>query len=141
MYRAIAKNKRNTVFIIVIFLLIIGGLASIVAWYFEDWSIAIITVIITEGGASFPDVVGADGRVDDSQRIDYLAQHIAVAARSVPGVDLRGYIVWSLLDNFEWAAGYTQRFGLVHVDFATLVRTPKASYHWLRGVLKTRGTI
>jgi beta-glucosidase len=98
-------------------------------------------VIITEGGASFPDVVGADGRVDDSQRIAYLARHIAVAARSVPGVDVRGYIVWSLLDNFEWAAGYTQRFGLVHVDFDTLKRTPKASYEWLRGVLKARRTI
>jgi beta-glucosidase len=98
-------------------------------------------VIITEGGASFPDAVGADGRVDDSARIDYLARHMAVAAASVPGVDLRGYIVWSLLDNFEWAAGYTQRFGLVHVDFDTLVRTPKASYEWLRGVLKGRRPI
>jgi beta-glucosidase len=98
-------------------------------------------VIITEGGASFPDAVGADGRVDDAQRIAYLAAHIAVAAESVPGVDLRGYIVWTLLDNFEWAAGYTQRFGLVHVDFDTLVRTPKASYEWLRGVLSSRGTV
>jgi beta-glucosidase len=98
-------------------------------------------VIITEGGASFPDAVGADGRVDDTQRIAYLTAHIAVAAESVPGVDLRGYIVWTLLDNFEWAAGYTQRFGLVHVDFETLVRTPKASYEWLRGVLSSRGTV
>jgi beta-glucosidase len=98
-------------------------------------------VIITEGGASFPDAVGADGRVDDTQRIAYLAAHIAVAVESVPGVDLRGYIVWSLLDNFEWAAGYTQRFGLVHVDFETLVRTPKASYEWMRGVLSARRTI
>lgn len=98
-------------------------------------------VIITEGGASFPDVVGADGAVDDPQRIAYLAAHIAVAARSVPGVDLRGYIVWTLLDNFEWAAGYTQRFGLVHIDFETLARTPKASYEWLRGVLNSRRPI
>ncbi|HEV7742148.1 MAG TPA: family 1 glycosylhydrolase [Pseudolysinimonas sp.] len=98
-------------------------------------------VIITEGGASFPDAVGADGSVEDSQRIAYLTEHLAVAARSVPGVDLRGYLVWSLLDNFEWAAGYTQRFGLVHVDFDTLVRTPKASYAWLRGVISARRTI
>jgi beta-glucosidase len=94
-------------------------------------------VIITEGGASFPDEVG----VPDDARIDYLARHIAVAAEGVPGVDLRGYIVWTLLDNFEWAAGYTQRFGLVHVDFDTLVRTPKASYEWLRGVLSARGQV
>ena len=98
-------------------------------------------VIITEGGASFADAVGADGRVDDTRRIDYLAAHIAVGVASVPGVDLRGYIVWSLLDNFEWAAGYTQRFGLVHVDFETLERTPKASYEWLQGVLSSRRPI
>jgi beta-glucosidase len=98
-------------------------------------------VIITEGGVSFPDVVGADGAVDDSRRIDYLARHIGVATESVPGVDLRGYIVWSLLDNFEWAAGYTQRFGLVHVDYDTLARTPKASFHWLRRVLKSRRSV
>ena len=94
-------------------------------------------VIITEGGASFPDAVGADGAVDDSRRIDYLARHIAVAAESVPGVDLRGYIVWTLLDNFEWAAGYTQRFGLVHVDYQTQKRTPKDSYHWYRDLIAT----
>jgi beta-glucosidase len=96
-------------------------------------------VIITEGGASFPDVVGADGRIDDSQRIAYLAAHIAVAAEGVPGLRPQGYFVWTLLDNFEWAAGYTQRFGIVHVDFTTLVRTPKASFRWLQAVLASRG--
>lgn len=95
-------------------------------------------VVITEGGASFADEPGADGVVADDERVAYLADHIAVAAASVPGVDLRGYFVWSLLDNFEWAAGYTQRFGLVHVDFATLVRTPKKSFRWLRDVLAAR---
>jgi beta-glucosidase len=95
-------------------------------------------VIITEGGASFPDVVGADRRIDDSQRIAYLAAHIAVAAEGVPGLRPEGYFVWSLLDNFEWAAGYTQRFGIVHVDFTTLARTPKASFRWLQGVLASR---
>jgi len=95
-------------------------------------------VVITEGGASFPDVVGADDEVDDPQRVAYLAAHIAVAAEGVPGLVPRGYFVWTLLDNFEWAAGYTQRFGLVHVDFDTLVRTPKTSFRWLRGVLAAR---
>jgi beta-glucosidase len=88
-------------------------------------------ITITEGGASFADAVG----IPDTERIDYLRAHIAIAAAD-PRV--RGYIVWSLLDNFEWAAGYTQRFGLVHVDFETLARTPKASYEWLREVLVTR---
>lgn len=55
------------------------------------------------------------------------------------GVDVRGYFVWSLLDNFEWAEGYERRFGLVHVDFETLARTPKASYAWLRDVLRAQG--
>ncbi|MGE3193248.1 MAG: glycoside hydrolase family 1 protein [Microbacteriaceae bacterium] len=88
-------------------------------------------IIVTEGGASFPDEVG----VPDAARIDYLRDHMAVAAAD-PRV--QGYIVWTLLDNFEWAAGYTQRFGLVQVDFATLVRTPKASFSWLQRVLERR---
>lgn len=95
-------------------------------------------VIITEGGASFPDAVGADGAVDDPQRIAYLAEHMAVAGEGVPGLRPVGYFVWTLLDNFEWAAGYTQRFGLVHVDFATLTRTPKSSFRWLQRVLAAR---
>ncbi|MGN6503659.1 MAG: family 1 glycosylhydrolase, partial [Pseudolysinimonas sp.] len=88
-------------------------------------------ILITEGGASFPDVD------DDEDRIDYLARHIAVAAAR----GVTGYVIWSLLDNFEWAAGYTQRFGLIRVDYDTLVRTPKASYHWLRRVLKSRPSV
>jgi beta-glucosidase len=96
-------------------------------------------VVITEGGASFPDVVGPDGEVDDAQRIAYLDAHLSVAAEGVPGLHPEGYFVWSLLDNFEWAAGYTQRFGIIHVDFASLKRTPKASYAWLKGVLQSRG--
>jgi beta-glucosidase len=89
-------------------------------------------IVITEGGASFAD------EDDDVGRIDYLARHIAVAAAD-PRV--HGYIVWSLLDNFEWAAGYTQRFGLIRVDYETLARTPRASYRWLQGVLSSRRPI
>ncbi|MEO5920915.1 MAG: GH1 family beta-glucosidase [Pseudolysinimonas sp.] len=96
-------------------------------------------VIITEGGASFPDVVGPDGAVDDPERVAYLAAHMAIAAEGVPGLVPEGYFVWSLLDNFEWAAGYTQRFGIIHVDYETLKRTPKTSYRWLRAVLASRG--
>ncbi len=97
-------------------------------------------VVVTEGGASFPDAVGPDGQIDDQDRIDYLAQHIAVAATGAPGVDVQGYFVWTLTDNFEWAAGYQQRFGLIRVDFDTLKRTPKASYRWLQRVLSARQT-
>ena len=106
-------------------------------------------MIITEGGASFPDAVGADGRVDDPQRIAYLAAHIAVAAEGVPGLRPEGYFVWTLLDNFEWAAGYTQRFGLVHVDFddagahaqgvvplaAGSSRIPRVEIFWLASMM------
>jgi beta-glucosidase len=93
-------------------------------------------VVITEGGASFPDAVGADGKVDDAERVAYLAAHLAAAVGS--GVDVQGYYVWSLLDNWEWAAGFTQRFGLVHVDFDTLARTPKRSFGWLRDLQRAR---
>lgn len=70
---------------------------------------------------------------DDPRRIVYLDQHLRALARALAqGVDVRGYMAWSLLDNFEWAEGYSKRFGLVHVDFDTLQRTPKPSYHWYR---------
>lgn len=93
---------------------------------------------ITEGGASFADTVDEAGVVDDPARIAYLAEHIAAAAVGAPGVDVRGYYIWTLTDNWEWAAGFSQRFGLVHVDFDSLVRTPKSSYRWLQRVLASR---
>ncbi len=96
-------------------------------------------VYITEGGASFIDIVEPDGSVDDAARVTYLADHIAAAAAGAPGLDLRGYYVWSLLDNWEWAAGFRERFGLVHVDFDTQARTPKRSYRWLQQLLGARG--
>ncbi|MCJ1676648.1 family 1 glycosylhydrolase [Streptomyces sp. APSN-46.1] len=93
-------------------------------------------VWITENGSAEGDTVGPDGRVHDTERIDYLADHLAAVADAISaGVDVRGYYVWSLLDNFEWARGYGQRFGLVHVDYDTLTRTPKDSYHWYRGLI------
>ncbi|MEO6825943.1 MAG: GH1 family beta-glucosidase [Microbacteriaceae bacterium] len=92
---------------------------------------ALPPIYITEGGVSFPDPAPARGRVEDRRRIDYLAAHLDAAATAIAdGVDLRGYFVWSLLDNFEWAAGFTQRFGLVHVDFHDFTRTPKDSFRW-----------
>ncbi len=106
-------------------------------------------VFITEGGASFEDVLVRDTGADrliipDERRLQYLANHIGTAVEATsPGgpaetIDLRGYYVWSFMDNFEWSAGYKQPFGLVHVDFDTQVRTPKASYYWLQELLHTR---
>jgi len=86
---------------------------------------------ITENGACFAETVATDGRVDDAQRVAYLHDHIAVARRAIAEkVNLRGYFAWTIMDNFEWAKGYTAPFGLMHVDRATLARTPKASYDW-----------
>jgi beta-glucosidase len=93
-------------------------------------------VVITEGGASFHDVPAADGSVHDPRRIAYLDAHLrAVADAVAAGVDVRGYYVWSAFDNFEWAAGYQERFGLVYVDYATQERIRKSSWEWYREVI------
>jgi len=93
-------------------------------------------VYITENGAAFRDEV-AHGRVHDVERVRYLQQHIqAVQDAMQQGARVHGYMVWSLLDNFEWAFGYSKRFGIVHVDYATLKRTPKDSALWYREFLK-----
>ena len=87
-------------------------------------------IYVTENGSAYPDVVRADGSVDDPERIRYLEEHLAACARAVEkGAPLAGYFAWSLMDNFEWAYGYAKRFGLVHVDYDTQVRTVKSSGH------------
>ena len=89
-------------------------------------------VVVTENGCSYPGL-------DDQDRIAYLDGHVRALHDAVEaGVDVRGYFVWSLLDNFEWAEGYERRFGLVHVDFATQARTPKSSYGWYRELLRAQ---
>ncbi|KGM13032.1 beta-glucosidase [Cellulomonas bogoriensis 69B4 = DSM 16987] len=94
-----------------------------------DWTgPAGVPLYVTENGAAFDDAVGADGSVDDPERVAYLRGHLRAVHQAVTGgVDLHGYFVWSLLDNFEWAYGYAKRFGIVHVDFDTQRRTPKTS--------------
>jgi len=93
-------------------------------------------LMITENGAAFDDRVDADGRVRDERRIAYLRDHIGAAKAALDaGADLRGYFVWSLMDNFEWAYGYSRRFGIVHIDYATQRRTWKDSAHWYRRVI------
>ena len=91
---------------------------------------------ITESGAAYADQVGADGQVFDSRRVAYLSDHFVQAARAIAeGVPLRGYFVWSLMDNFEWNFGFSRRFGLVHTDYATQQRTAKASARWYGRVI------
>ena len=93
-------------------------------------------VTVTENGCSYHDSPGPDGAVHDDRRIDYLRAHLhAVADAIAAGVDVRGYYVWSAMDNFEWAAGYAERFGLVHVDHTTQERTRKDSWYWYRDVI------
>ena len=97
---------------------------------------ALPPIIITENGASFPEPDTTDTEIIDSERIDYLRDHLgAVSEAKVAGVRIDGYTVWSLLDNFEWAEGWSQRFGLVHVDMNTGTRTPKASFRWYRDLI------
>ncbi len=93
-------------------------------------------IYVTENGCSYG--MGPDGQgvVDDQPRIDYLESHLRAVAHAIAdGADVRGYYCWSLMDNFEWAEGYAQRFGLVHVDYETLVRTPKRSFDWYAGMI------
>jgi beta-glucosidase len=85
-------------------------------------------LVITENGSAWDDAVSPDGTVDDRERVEYLRTHLAAAHAAIDeGVDLRGYLAWSLLDNFEWAYGYYKRFGIVRVDYDTQLRTPKSS--------------
>ncbi len=97
-------------------------------------------ILISENGAAYDDPPAADGSIQDRRRIGYLEAHVRAVGRAIAaGVDIDGYFVWSLLDNFEWAEGYAKRFGLVHVDFASLARTPRASASWYRAVIERNG--
>jgi beta-glucosidase len=99
-----------------------------------------VPLYVTENGAAFADVKGPDGQVHDPDRVAYLDQHFRAAHRAIgDGVDLRGYFVWSLLDNFEWSFGFSKRFGLIHVDYETLERTPKDSARWYAEVTRRNG--
>ncbi|AWN22787.1 beta-glucosidase [Deinococcus irradiatisoli] len=92
-------------------------------------------IYITENGAAYPDVLGQDEAVHDAERVAYFDGHLrAVLAASRAGVDVRGYFAWSLMDNFEWAFGYTKRFGLVYVDYATQQRVLKDSAKWYQAL-------
>ncbi|MEW2381011.1 GH1 family beta-glucosidase [Micromonospora sp. NPDC047707] len=101
-----------------------------------------VPLLVTENGAAYPDKTGSDpaGEIVDTDRIAYLDGHLRAAHEAIArGVDLRGYLVWSLLDNFEWAEGYRKRFGIVHVDYLTQRRTLKASARWYQEVISRNG--
>jgi beta-glucosidase len=107
------------------------GLYDVLTRLHNDYSFP--ALYITENGAAFPDEVNAAGQVNDERRVAYLAAHFAEASRAISaGVPLKGYFVWSLMDNFEWALGYTKRFGIIYVDYATQQRIIKQSGHWYK---------
>ncbi|MFG3712272.1 GH1 family beta-glucosidase [Micromonospora sp. NPDC047730] len=112
------------------------GLRELLGWLHRTYGDDLPPIQVTESGCAYDDVPDADGRVHDPERIAYLDGHLrAVRAAMDEGVDVTGYFVWSLLDNWEWTEGFTKRFGLVHVDFDTQARTPKSSYAWFRDLI------
>ncbi|MDR0474481.1 MAG: beta-glucosidase [Treponema sp.] len=121
-----------------------GGLERQLKWIAEISKGAFgkgsLPIYITENGYARKDEIEPDGRVHDHERIEYLKQHLAVCAELInAGVNIKGYFAWSFLDNFEWAFGYTKRFGIVHVDFFTQKRTPKDSAYFFRDVIAGYG--
>lgn len=113
-----------------------AGLADVLKTFDRDYK---VPLYITENGIALDDYVSPEGRIRDIERVQYLSTHIDAMENAIAqGVDVRGYLVWSLIDNFEWGYGYSKRFGLVYVDFATQKRTPKDSYHWYRNLVRSR---
>lgn len=110
------------------------GLYELIKWIHEEYAPG--DMFITENGAACQDVVANDGHVHDQDRIDYLHKHLTICERVIKeGIPLKGYFAWSLMDNFEWAYGYSKRFGIVHIDYKTQKRTPKDSFYYLRDVI------
>jgi len=110
------------------------GLTELLLRLHRDYPVP--PLYVTENGGAFKDKL-CEGRVHDADRIDYIARHIAAVADAMrQGVRMEGYMVWSLLDNFEWASGYAKRFGIVHVDYQTQARTLKDSALWYRAFLQ-----
>jgi beta-glucosidase len=120
------------------------GLTDLLLWFKQTYGD--LPVYITENGAAMYDPPVADvdenghGRVRDSLRVDYLRKHVGAVHDAIEaGVDVRGYMLWSLMDNLEWSLGYSKRFGMIHVNYATQERTPKDSARWYSGVIRSHG--
>lgn len=113
-----------------------AGFTELLTGMKERYGDKLPPLMITENGTAINDEPDADGRIADTRRIDYLATHLAAVKDAIDaGVDVRGYFQWSLMDNFEWAEGFAQRFGLVHIDYANQQRRPKDSYRWYRDLI------
>jgi beta-glucosidase len=113
------------------------GLRQILVTFKERYGDALPPVYVTENGCAYDDGPDEHGRVTDARRIEFLDAHLKSVRQAMgEGVDVRGYFAWSLMDNFEWSVGYSQRFGLVHIDYGTLARTPKDSYFWYRDLIR-----
>ena len=99
-------------------------------------------IYITENGAAFPDFITADGEVDDQDRLSYIKRHLDMVLKAVEiGVPVKGYFVWSMMDNFEWAHGYSKRFGIVYVDYKTQKRIIKSSGKWYQKFIRENSVI
>lgn len=111
------------------------GLVDLLTWLDTTYP-NLPPMLVTENGCAYDDAIDPDGRIRDERRIGYLRAHAAALQEAIgKGIDVRGYMVWSLLDNFEWSSGYSKRFGLVHVDYDTLARTPRDSAAWYRALI------
>jgi beta-glucosidase len=116
------------------------GLVEVLRWMKDRYGNP--PVYITENGAAFDDRPSSTGQVDDPQRVAYLQEHLSAARQAIAeGVDLRGYYVWSLLDNFEWQFGYARQFGIVYVDRQTQQRIPKTSAQFYADVANSNGEL
>ena len=114
------------------------GLYNVLNWLHFTYQVP--EIYVTENGASYSDAPDANGQVHDVRRTNYLKSHLAVCRRAIGnGVPLKGYFCWSLLDNFEWGEGYTQRFGIVYVDYQTQKRYLKDSAHWYKQAVSQNG--
>jgi len=112
------------------------GLRKLLVRLAKDYSPP--AIYITENGAAFPDIRSHDGHVHDLERTAYLEGHVGAVAQAIAdGSPVKGYFVWSLLDNFEWAEGYSKRFGIVYIDYPTLERVPKDSFYWYRDLISS----
>ena len=116
------------------------GIGDLLVRWTREYPDVLPQLFISENGCAYPDGPDADGIVNDTRRIDYLNSHIASVERAIErGANVGGYYEWSLLDNYEWSYGYEKRFGMVHVDYETQVRTPKQSARWYADVIRQNG--
>jgi beta-glucosidase len=110
------------------------GLFEVLSWLYYEYKVN--HLYVTENGCSFSDGPDQSGQINDQRRINYLHDHLVAAKKAIDcGIPLAGYFVWSLMDNFEWAHGFSQRFGLVWIDYETGQRIPKASAKWYANVI------